>query len=147
MTITENIRSLARQVIMIISVHTALLVICSYAHEKIDSLYAITASMPVLLFFCIAPLVISLFLLTKFARPGSILLLGILPVELIYNIVMRFAALPPIAQQEPGMIWKILYEGTFGLILLFDVIVIWLTFKLLQDIHKQMESPKETVSQ
>jgi FtsH-binding integral membrane protein len=120
-------------------------VVNSYAHEKIDLIYSLTPHMPLLLFLCLAPLVVVFFLSTQSARPGAVVLLGILPVVLIYNIVTRFKALSPITQQEPSLIWKILYEGTFGFVLVLEVIAFWLTFKLLQEIHAQINKPTKNV--
>ena len=145
MVLTESIRSLAKQAMYVISAHTALLVINSYAHEKIDLIYSLTPHMPLLLFLCLAPLVVVFFLSTQSARQGAVVLLGILPPVLIYNIVTRFTVLPPITQQEPSLIWKILYEGSFGLVLVLEVIAFWLTFKLLREIHTQINIPTENV--
>lgn len=145
MVLTESIRSLAKQAALVISAHTALLVINSYAHEKIDLIYSMTPYMPLLLFLCLAPPVVVFFLSTKFARQGAVALLGILPAVLIYIIVTRFTALPPITQQEPLLIWKILYEGSFGLLLVLEVIAFWLTFKLLREIHTQINGPTENI--
>ena len=145
MVLTESIRSLAKQAMFVISAHTALLIINSYAHEKIDLIYALTPYMPLLLFLCVAPLVVVFVLSTQFARQGAVVLLGILPAVLIYNLVTRFMALPPMTQQEPSLIWKILYEGSFGLALVSEVIAFWLTFKLLQEIHTQINKPTENV--
>jgi FtsH-binding integral membrane protein len=145
MVLTESIRSLAKQATFVISAHTALLVINSYAHEKIDLIYSLTPYMPLLLFLCLAPLVVVFFLSTQSARPGAVVLLGILPAILIYNIVARFTALPPITRQEPSLIWKILYEGSFGLVLVLEVIAFWLAFKLLREIHTQINVPTENV--
>ena len=141
MVLTESIRSRAKQTTFIISAHTALLVINSYAHEKIDLIYSMTPYMPLLLFLCLAPLAVVFFLSTKFARLGAVVLLGILPAVLIYNIVTRFTALPPIIQIEPSIIWKMLYEGSFGLILVLEVIAFWFSFKLLREIHAQINLP------
>jgi hypothetical protein len=146
MVLTESIRSLAKQATFIISAHTALLVINSYAHEKIDLIYSLTPYMPILLFLCLAPLVVVFFLSTQSARLGAVVLLGILPAVLIYNIVTRFMALSPITQQEPSLIWKILYEGSFGLVLVLEVIAFWLTFKLLREIQTQIKRPTENVT-
>jgi hypothetical protein len=145
MVLTESIRSLAKQATFVISAHTALLVINSYAHEKIDLIYSLTPYMPLLLFLCLAPLVVVFFLSTQSARPGAVVLLGILPAILIYNIVTRFTALPPINQQEPSLIWKILYEGSFGLVLVLEVIAFLFTLKLLREIHAQINISTENV--
>jgi len=145
MVLTESIRSLAKQATFVISAHTALLIVNNYAHEKIDLIYSLTPHMPLLLFLCLAPLVVVFFLPTQSARQGAVVLLGILPAVLIYNIVTRFTALPPITQHEPLLIWKILYEGSFGLVLVLEVIAFWLTFKLLQEIHTQINIPTENV--
>ena len=143
MVLTESIRSLAKQATFVISAHTALLVINSYAHEKIDLIYSLTPYMPLLLFLCMAPLVVVFFLSTQSARLGAVVLLGILPAVLIYNIITRFTALPSITQQAPLLIWRILYEGSFGFVLVLEVIAFWLTFKVLREIHKQIDSQAE----
>jgi len=145
MVLTESIRSLAKQATFVISAHTALLVINSYAHEKIDLIYSMTPYMPLLLFLCLAPLIVVFFLSTQSARLGAVVLLGILPAVLIYNIVTRFTALPPITRQEPSLIWKILYEGSFGLVLVSEVIAVWLIFKLLREIHAQINTSTKNI--
>ena len=145
MVLTESIRSRAKQAAFVISAHTALLVINSYAHEKIDPIYSMTPYMPLLLFLCLAPLVVVFFLSTKFARIGAVVLLGILPAVLIYNIFSRFTALPLIIQQEPSILWNILYEGSFGLVLVLEVIAFWLGFKILREIHAQINLPTSNV--
>jgi hypothetical protein len=95
--------------------------------------------MPILLIFCFTPLAAVLFLSSQSARQGAIVLLGILPAELIYNIITRFTASALSGVQEPALIWKILYEGSFGIVLVLEVIVFWLTFELLREIHKQLD--------
>ncbi len=144
MVLTENIRVLAKRTMFVISAHTVLLVVCCYIHEKIDLFYAITAFTPLLLLLCLIPLVAAFFLSTKSARQAAIVLLGVLPAELIYNIITRFTALPPITGYKPAFIWKILYEGSYGLVLVLEVIGSWLTLKLLQEIHKQINSPTKS---
>jgi hypothetical protein len=138
---SEKFRVLARQALFLISAHTGVFVLCQYAHGKIDILYSLTAYTPVLLILCFAPLAAVLFLTTPSARQGAVVLLGVLPVELIYTIYVRFTALPPMNIQEPPLIWKILYEGSFGIQLVLEVIAFWVTLKLLQEIHEPPKFP------
>jgi hypothetical protein len=135
---TEKIRLLAKQATYLVSVHTAIYILYNYAHGKIDMLYLLGEYMPILLIFCFTPLAAVLFLSSQSARQGAIVLLGILPAELIYNIVTRFTASAPLSIWQPALIWKILYEGSFGIVLVLEVIAFWLTFKLLREIHKQL---------
>jgi hypothetical protein len=121
-------------------------VVCNYAHEKIDMLYVLSEYTPILLIFCLVPLAATLFLFTQSARQGTVVLLGILPAELIYNIYTRFTASVPFIVREPALIWKILYEGSFGIVLVLEVIAFWLTFKLLREIHKQLNLSSENPS-
>jgi hypothetical protein len=144
MVMTEKIRSLTKQIMVVISAHTILFMVFSYAHEKIDLLYEIKVYMPILAIFCLLPLILVFILSTKYARQGAILLLGILPAAIIYNIVNRFTALPFYTNLEPALIWKILYEGAFGLVLVLEVIGCWLTLRSLQEIHKQIDLPIES---
>jgi hypothetical protein len=140
---TENTRLLAKQATYLISAHTAIFFLYHYAHEKIDLLYVLTDYLPILFILCLAPLAAVLFLSTPAARQGAVVLLGILPAELIYNIITRFTALAPYSVQQPALIWKILYEGSFGIMLILEVITSWITLKLLREIHKQMSSSAE----
>jgi hypothetical protein len=146
MVITESIRSLTKQTTYIIFAHTILLIINGYAHEKIDVIYTLDAYMPLLIFLCTVPLVAVSFLSTQHVRLGSVTLLGILPAILFYIIVARFTALPPITILEPVLSWKILYEGSFGLILVLEVIAFWLVFKIRREIYAQMNKPTEDIS-
>ena len=136
---TEKTRFLAKQVLYIISAHTAFYVLYNYAHGKIDLFYALRENTPILLTFCFIPFAAVLFLSTQSIRQGAIVLLGVLPAELICNIYTRFTASTSYSIQEPALIWKILYEGSFGIVLVLDVIAFWLTFKLLREIHKQLD--------
>jgi hypothetical protein len=135
---TEKTRFLAKQVLYIISAHTAFYVLYNYAHGKIDLFYTLREYTPILLILCFTPFAAVLFLSTQSARQGAVVLLGVLPAELIYNIYTRFTSIAPLRVQPPSVIWKILYEGSFGIILVLEVIAFWLTFKLLQVIHKQL---------
>jgi uncharacterized membrane protein len=140
---TKKTRLLAKQATYLITAHTAIYVLYNYAHGMIDELYHLTDYMPIFLIFCIAPLAAVLFLSTPSARQGAVVLLGVLPAELIFNIYTRFMGLAPFTIQEPSLIWKILYEGSFGIMLVLEVIVFWLTFKFLREIHKQLSSSSE----
>ena len=137
---TEKTRALAKQAMYLVSAHTAIFVLYNYTHGKIDQLYLWTEYTPILLIFCFAPLAAVLFLSTQSARQGAVVLLGILPAELIYKIFTRFTATAPFNILEPALFWKILYEGSFGIVLVLEVITFWVTFKLLKEIHKQLNS-------
>ena len=143
MVLTENIRAMAKQATIVISVHTAVFILYSYAHDKIDMLYSTTTTIPTLLILCLSPILAVLYLSTPSARLGTIALLGILPAELVYNIVSRFTGVVPLTIVEPKLIWKILYEFSFGLLLFIEVIGIWLTLKILREIHKEMNSSSQ----
>ncbi|MCX6122974.1 MAG: hypothetical protein NTX44_15285 [Ignavibacteriales bacterium] len=142
----ENTRLRAKQATYLISAHTVLYILYNYAHGKIDLLYVLTDYMPIFLILCLAPLAAVLFLSTPSARQGAVVLLGILPAELIYNIYTRFSAPVPYSVEEPALLWKILYESSFGIVLVLEVIAFWLTFRLLQEIHTQLNSLSENPS-
>jgi hypothetical protein len=143
---TEKTRLLVKQALYIISAHTAIYILYNYAHGKIDLFYALGEYTPILLIFCFIPFAAVLFLSTQSARQGAVVLLGILPAELIYNIYTRFIAFAPFGVQKPALIWKILYEGSFGILLVLEVIAFWVTFKLLREIHKQLSLSSENQS-
>jgi putative copper export protein len=99
--------------------------------------------MPILFLFSIGPLVAVFFLTKQSARQWAIILIGILIAGLFYNIYSRFTALSPLALHKPEMIWEIIYEASFGAMLVLEVIGFWLTMKVLQEIHKQINSSSE----
>ena len=140
---TEKTRLLAKQTTYLISAHTAIFVLYYYAHGKIDLLFALTDYTPILLIFCLVPLVAVLFFSTQSVRQWAIVLLGVLPAELICNIYLRFTTSASYNVLAPALIWKILYEGSFGIVLVLEVIAFYLTFKMLQEIHKQLNSSLE----
>jgi hypothetical protein len=141
MVITDDIRLQATQVKSIIVFYTILLLINTFAHENIDMLYSMIPYIWLFIFICLAPIIVAFLLSTQFARHASVVLLGILSAILIYNIITRFSALPVLFSQNSSFFWKVIYEGSFGLMLVSEVIAIWLTFKLLREIHKQIDSP------
>jgi len=143
---TENHLPISTYIKSIIMIHAGLLVINAYAHQRIDLYYSMIPYMPLLTFFALAPLITAMLLSTRIARQGAVALLGMLPAVLIYNIVFRFTAIPMFFNQDPPLIWKIIYEGTYGLILISEAVSFWLILKLLQDIHRQPNSPVEDAS-
>lgn len=142
----EKTRLLAKQILYLISAHTAIYFLYNYAHGKINIFYAFGEYTPVFLLFCSMPLLAAFFLSTESARQASVMLLGILPAELIFHIYSRFIVSAPISDQKSALIWKILYEGSFGIMLVLEVIAFWLTLKLLRLIHKQLSLPSENPS-
>ena len=144
---TESIRSMAKQTILIITAHTVMLILYSYAHEKIDLLYAMSIFTPLLIVLCLGPLVAVLFLSTSSARQGAVALLGVLPAELIYNIVTRFTGVSPIIREGTNIIWRIIYEGSYGSLLVLEVLGFWLTLKILREIHRQLGLTSENPSE
>jgi len=137
---TEKSRLQAKQVIYLIAVHTGIYTLYNYAHGMINLLYVLSEYIPILLIFCLAPLVAALLLFTQSARQGAILVLGIMLAELIYTIYTRFGVAGPFTIQEPALFWKIVYEGSFGMTLALEVIISWMTFRFLQELHKQGNS-------
>jgi hypothetical protein len=65
---TEKIRLLAKQAMYLVSAHTALYMLCNYAHGKTDMLYVVKEYMPILLLFSFIPLAAVFMLFTQSAR-------------------------------------------------------------------------------
>jgi hypothetical protein len=143
MVLTEKNRLRANQLIYLVSAHTGAYVLYHFSYGKLDIAYSMVEYTPILYILCFAPLAAVLFLSTPSARQGAVVLLGILPAELIYNIYTRITALEPLSIQKPAFIWKILYEGSFGSMLVLEVIAFWLTFLLLREIHRQLNASSE----
>jgi hypothetical protein len=140
MVLTDNIRMLAKQALYIILVHTILLTINIYSHAKIDVFFSPGSIFFYSLFFCFGPLITALLLATKFARQAAVVTIGILAAVLMYNIFARFASVSLIPAREAPLFWKILYEGSYGLLLISEVFGLWIVFKLLKEIHKQIDT-------
>ncbi len=139
MTLTDSIRSISKQVIFIMTAHAIVYTLHFYARQKIDFMFIIDAYLPLLLILCLVPLLSSLFLLTQASRQSSIILLGSLPAELIYNIYTRFIASPYISNLPANYSWKIIYEVTYGCILVMEIVGFWLTLKIIKEFHKFMK--------
>ena len=140
---TEKSALLAKQALTLISTHAVIYLLYHYAHGKINILYALTESMPLLLVLCCAPLAAVTFLSTSMARQGIVLLLGVLPAELVYNIYTRFTPIEFTGPQQPAFIWKILFEGSFGIVLVLEVVAFWITVNVWLELQKQTGSSSE----
>jgi hypothetical protein len=143
MVFTKRMKSNAKWAMAIITTHTVFFLVSSLAHEKIDIFYSIKIYMPMIILFCLAPLALVFTLMTKYSRQSSIVLLGLLPSSMIYTIFFRFTSISFIMRLEPLIGWRIVYEVSFGIILLTEAIGFWLIFRLLQDIHRQIDKPKK----
>ena len=148
MMLTEEIQSLTRKTMSVVSLHGIMLIVFSIAHEEIDLMYQVSAYLFLLILLVTLPIVIVFLLSTRYARQGAIVLLGILMAELASNIFTRFSVLPMVVMEKPKLIWRIIYEGSFGLVLILEVIGCWLAIKVLQEVHKQIKpqsynQPKE----
>jgi hypothetical protein len=115
-----------------------MLLVLSYARQQIDILYAMSAYILPLLIFCILPLVSAFFLNTNFARQAVVVLLGTFPAEIIYNIYSRFMSIPPLSSIEINLVWKIIYEASFGIVLILEAVAFWLTLRIMKEIHRQL---------
>lgn len=138
MVLTEKIRSLIKQLALIILLHTILLLMYTYAHAKLDLFYLMSLHYPSLALLLLAPIVATFFLSNRFSRQGAVALLGILPAEMISNIVTRFYTSPLVPSWRFALIWRIVYEGSFGIVLILEVIGFWLAIKILREIYKQI---------
>jgi hypothetical protein len=146
MVITENIRLRTKQIMIVISVHILFLIIYGVAHEMIDTTYSMSAHYLILLLFSFGPIIAAYFLSTRFARQGTDVLLGILPANLFYNIVERFFPASQIIFQSSTIYWRIIFEVSFGTILVLEVIAFWFATRILRDIHVQMNTSHDTSS-
>lgn len=138
MVLTEKIRSLGKQMALIILTHTLLLLVYTYAHAKIDLFYLMSLYYPSLALLLLAPIIAAFFLSNRFVRQGAVALLGILPAEIISNIVTRFYTPSLIVGWKFSSVWRIVYEGSFGIVLILEVIGFWLSLKILREIYKQI---------
>jgi hypothetical protein len=140
MVVTDKISALAKQTMYVIIAHTVVFTVYCYAHGKIDLLYATSSFLPILLLFGLGPLAAVFFLSKQSARQWAIVLIGILMSALCYNIYSRLTPVTPLVYHKTELIWEIIYEASFGIMLVFEAIGFWLTMKVLQEIHKQFIS-------
>jgi hypothetical protein len=80
--------------------------------------------------------VIAAFMIDKEkARQGNMLLQGAIGAALFYNIYDHFFTTPmPVLQPLP-LFWNVLYEGSFGALLVVEVLVIWYGMKVFRHVH------------
>jgi len=140
MVITDKIRSLARQTLYVVAVHTILYAIFFYAHGQVDIRYSIDSFRAIMILFLFGPLIMVFFLTKESARQWAIVLIGLLMAELVYNIYTKFSSSSPLTIMEPDLIWQVLYEASFGIVLVLEVIGVYLTIKILKEIHGQITS-------
>ncbi len=129
---------MTKQLIILVVAHAFSLLVCSLAHERLDFLYSISLYFPLLAPLILGPIIIGFFLPTRFVRQASIALIGILPAEAVYLISDHFGTPPRIVQIEYSAMWKIIYEGAFGVTLMLEAIGFWLAIKILLELHKQL---------
>jgi hypothetical protein len=140
MLINDKISVALKQTIYLVAAHTVIFAVYCYAHGEVDLLYAKSSFLPILLFFGLGPLAAVFFLQGPSARQWAIILIAILMAELCYNIYSRFTALSLLSYHQPELIWKIIYEASFGLVLVLEAVGLWLTIKVLKEIHTQIAS-------
>ncbi len=139
---TDILQSLAKQLIYLIVIHAFSLYFYSYAREEVDLIYSVSLYFPILAALIAVPIAAGFFLSTKYGRLASIVLIGVLPAEAIYLILDRFKSPAPIVRIGSATIWKIVYEGSFGLTIMLDAIGFWLSLKLLLEIHRGIDTSR-----
>jgi hypothetical protein len=137
MTATDRIRVLTKRIINVVLVHTLIYTLYCYVQSKANVLITMDSFLPIILFFCLSPLLLVMLLKRDTARLWAIAIIGVLMSALVYNIYLKFVPLSNLPIVDPDLIWDILYEGLFGVVLILEVIGIYLTVDLLQEIHKQ----------
>jgi hypothetical protein len=70
------------------------------------------------------------------------ILQGAIGAALFYNFYDHFFTTPiPVIQSIP-FLWNVLYEGSFGALLVIEVLVMWYGIKIFRGVHAN-ELPKE----
>jgi hypothetical protein len=106
-----------------VGLHAIFIYLNGYAHAKSDYYYSLSAHIPLLLIFGLLPIFMAVLLQTQKAKQGILLGTGILPATVIYNIISRFSSHTISFFGYAEWYWKVFYEGTYGLMIIFEVLI------------------------
>jgi len=134
---TELQTSLRKTINGIVVVHALVVLVQGYSRTVLDYRYVLSSSIPIVLGFAVVPLIAAAILSTKFVRQGAIILLGVLWAEICLTIASRFNGPMIYMGKEPSFLWRILFEGAFGLALILEAAGSWYVIRLMRELHKK----------
>lgn len=106
----------------------------AYTHEKLGTFYFVADHLPIIFIFTIIPIIAAFMIEKEKARQGNIVLQGTIGAALCYNIYDHFFSISiPVFQSIP-LLWKILYEGSFGALLVIEAVVLWYGTKIFRNV-------------
>ena len=135
--VTDRMRLLSKRTIGLVVAHTVVYALYCYIQGRVNILFRMEVYVPIIVFFTLAPLLLVFFLTTETGRLWTIALFGILLSSLIYNIYLKFIPYSLEPMITPDVIWEIVYEVLFGVVLILEAIGLYLTVGVLQEIHRQ----------
>lgn len=125
-----------QQIVIVILFHTGVIIGQNYAHQQIDEIFLAASSSLIFNLFILLPLIGMALLFTSMYRYGLVVLIGVLPVEIIFHIYIRFILRQQLSNHTPTPIWQIFYEASFGATLVCEVLAFWTALRLLREYHK-----------
>jgi hypothetical protein len=140
---TEPLARISKIVSRLVIAHMVLFAGNAFAHEKLGTFYFVADHLPIVFIFTIVPVVAAFMVEKDKARQGAIVLQGAILAAIFYNIYDHFF-IPSIPAFRPiPLIWNILYEGSFGALLIIEVFVMWHGIKLYRRMHSD-KTPKDS---
>jgi len=117
----EQSKTISRFVIA----HMAVVLFNAFAHEQLETYYFISEHLPIIFIFTLLPVIAAWMIKKEKVRQGIMILNGVLGAALVFNIYDRF-----FTRRLPSLLpvpfaWKILYEASFGTMLILEVLLMW----------------------
>ena len=133
---------LKQRIAVILVTQTLLAILNHFAHQHIDRLWQWTDNTVIIILFIALPLLGGWLLWTRLARIGGIIVLGTLPASFLFNIEVRYFLPQYVALVLPiSQLWNIVYNVTYVLLLVVQIIGTWFALKVVRMIHASLSEP------
>jgi hypothetical protein len=132
---TELRARLSKIITGLVLAHMVLVAGNAFAHEKMGTLYFVVDHLPIIVLFTIVPVIAAFLIEKEKARQGNMVLQGTIGAAWCYNIYDRFLSMPAPVLRPVPLFWTIVYEGSFGVLLIVEVLLMWYGIKLFRELH------------
>jgi len=130
MTLALNQKTIIRAAELCAVLNAALMIANAFARQRVMLLYDLETHLIQICFFAIIPMIGAFLVHSSAIRTGIIMTLGSYPSTLVFILYDRFFPSLPVMTYTPALLWSILYEITFGLLVLTDIAAIGIGVQL-----------------
>ena len=135
MTNKEPLANASKIISRLVIAHMLLIVGNAFAHEKLGTFYFVVDHLPILFIFTFIPVIAAFMIEKEKTRQGNMILQGAMGAALFYNFYDHFFTMPiPVIHPVP-LLWNILCEGSFGALLIVEILIMCYGMKIFRDVH------------